>query len=75
MASARKKDLIGNEKEENAQEKPYTVNNSQAKLQRLALDEYARSTNERWMELLSDDFYLGETYLVLRDLIALKRTE
>jgi carboxyl-terminal processing protease len=47
----------------------YEVNNSAAKQHRLAVDEYARSINERWIKVLKGDIYLQETYHILRDQI------
>ena len=45
----------------------YEVTNSVTKEQRLTLDDYARTVNERWSKNLATDIYLQETYQVLRD--------
>lgn len=45
----------------------YEVTNSVTKEQRLTLDDYARTINERWSKNLATDIYLQETYQVLRD--------
>lgn len=52
----------------------FTVTNSGAKEQRLAVDDYARQVHERWVELLSSDIYLHETYHILRDHIENTKT-
>lgn len=52
----------------------FTVSNSGAREQRLAVDDYARQVNERWVELLSTDIYLQETYHILRDHIEHTKT-
>jgi carboxyl-terminal processing protease len=51
-------------------DKIYEVSNGQTKEQQLAVDEYARELNDRWLDLLMSDLYLQETYQVLRDLVS-----
>jgi carboxyl-terminal processing protease len=45
----------------------YKVSNSAAKDERLAVDDYARAMNERWLEIITTDIYLQETYNILLD--------
>lgn len=48
----------------------YTVSNGLTKEQRLVLDDYARTINERWIDILATDIHLQETYQILMDHIS-----
>lgn len=54
-------------------DKVYEVSNGQTKEQQLAFDDYARELNHRWLDVLTSDIYLQETYRVLRDHISLTK--
>jgi carboxyl-terminal processing protease len=57
----------------NMGEKIYTVTNTELKQQRLTVDEYASDGNRKWLQKLSIDIYLQETYQILRDYITLNQ--
>jgi hypothetical protein len=57
-------------------EKPaavYQVSNVFAKQERLIVDDYGRELNERFVEQLTHDIYLQETYQILFDQITLTK--
>jgi carboxyl-terminal processing protease len=56
-----------------SQEKIYEVSAGPGKDERLTVDDYARQINERWMQILTGDLYLKETYQILRDHILLTK--
>jgi carboxyl-terminal processing protease len=47
----------------------YEVTNTLTKEERLTLDDYARTINDRWLGILATDIYLQETYHILTDYI------
>lgn len=49
----------------------YRVSNVAAKQERLAIDDYGREVNGRWVQQLTSDIYLQETYRILLDQISL----
>lgn len=51
----------------------YRVLNSPGKDARLAVDEYARSANDRWKQALAADVGLRETYQIVHDYITLTK--
>ncbi len=51
----------------------YRVLNSPGKDSRLAVDEYARSANDRWKQALAEDIALRETYQIVHDYITLTK--
>jgi carboxyl-terminal processing protease len=51
----------------------YQVSNVAAKQERLAIDDYGREVNERWVQQLTNDIYLQETYRILLDQITLTK--
>ncbi len=57
----------------NELDKIYEVANTQTKDDRLTLDDYARTLNERWQEILTSDINLQETYHILQDYISLTK--
>jgi carboxyl-terminal processing protease len=59
--------------ESHTADRVYEVVNTSGKEARLAVDEYARAENERWLKILTSDFYLRETYQVLRDYVTLMK--
>src|SRR5690606_6130879 len=54
-------------------DKIYEVANTQIKDDRLALDDYARTLNERWQEILTSDINLRKTYQILGYYISLSK--